>query len=71
MLVLCQSILQFSILRRRTYKQRKSVTKKPCMKNANAIDCAIRHKRCEFCPFNGFFRPQNTIKYTPLDIDND
>lgn len=71
MLALGQTPVCFSIIRRRTYRQRKGVTKKPCMKNADAIDCAIRHRRCDFCPFNDFFKPQNIIKYTPPDTDND
>ena len=41
------------------------------MKNADVLDCAIRHRRCDFCPFNDFFKPQNIIKYTPPDTDND
>ncbi len=57
--------------RTRLIKKKSRVAKKPCMKNADVLDCAIRHRRCDFCPFNDFFKPQNIIKYTPPDIDND
>ena len=43
--------------RRRTYRQRKKVEKKPCMKNPDALSCAIRHTRCLECPYNYFFKP--------------
>ena len=34
----------------------------PCMKPPTRIDCAIRHRRCPACPYNKFFRPQETTK---------
>lgn len=71
MLALGQTPVCFSIIQRRTYRQRKNAMKKPCMKNADVLDCAIRHRRCEFCPFNDFFKPENVIKCTPPEIDND
>ena len=58
-------ILQpYCFVGRRTYAQRtkakywkaKKNAKKACMKNPDALDCAIRHRRCEGCPFNKFFR---------------
>lgn len=53
MLALSQTqILIYAIRRRRTYRQRK----KTCIKNPGALDCATRHRRCEGCPFNKFFR---------------
>ena len=56
-LTTCQTpILIYAIRRRRTYRQRKKVMKKPCIKNADALDCAIRHRRCKGCPFNDFFK---------------
>jgi hypothetical protein len=51
-----------SILRRRTYRQRKKIAKKPCIKNADALTCAIRHRRCEGCPFNNFFKEQEPMR---------
>jgi|FLMP01.1.fsa_nt_emb hypothetical protein len=44
--------------RRRTYRQWKQFMKEPCIKNADALDCAIRHRRCKGCPFNDFFKPE-------------
>ena len=60
------SILIYAIKRRRTYRQRK----KPCLKNPDAVKCAVRHRRCPGCPFKDFFKPDNPLKYTPPDIDN-
>ena len=60
----------YIIARRRTYRQRKKVEKKPCMKNPDVLSCAIRHTRCLECPYNKFFKPENRLKYTPPDIDN-
>src|SRR6056300_1798685 len=34
----------------------------PCMKPPIRIDCAVRHRRCSGCPYNKFFRPQETTK---------
>jgi hypothetical protein len=51
-----------SFLRRRTYRQRKKIAKKPCIKNADALTCAIRHRRCEGCPFNNFFKEQEPMR---------
>ena len=55
MLVVGQSPICFHNIgrRRRTYRSRK----KPCMKKADRLDCAIRHRRCLGCPFNDFFKP--------------
>ena len=39
--------------------------KKPCIKKPDALDCAIRHTRCEGCPFKDFFKPDKSPK-----IDN-
>ena len=64
--MLATPIVIYAIRRRRTYRQRK----KPCIKNADALTCAIRHRRCEGCPFNDFFKPDKPLKYTPPDIDN-
>ena len=62
MLVIGQtSILTYAITRRRTYRQRK----KPCIKNADALKCAVRHRRCEGCPFNDFFKPEKPLKSVP------
>jgi len=67
MLALGQTpILIYAIKRRRTYRQRK----KPCIAKPDTLTCAIRHRRCEGCPFKDFFKPDNPLKYTPPDIDN-
>jgi hypothetical protein len=71
MLALSQTSVCFSFRRQRTYRSRKIVRNKPCMKNANRLECAIRHRRCKGCPFNDFFKAENILKYTPPDIDND
>jgi len=53
MLALGQSsLLTYTIGRRRTYRQRK----KPCIAKPDTLTCAIRHRRCEGCPFNNFFQ---------------
>ena len=52
--------------RRRTYRQRKKVEKKPCMKNPDALSCAIRHTRCFQCPYNYFFKPDR--RNSKLDL---
>ena len=63
MLVIGQtSVVIYAIRRRRTYRQRKRAKKEPCIKNPDAINCAVRHRRCEACPFNNFFKPENTLK---------
>ena len=70
-LVTCQTpILIYAIRRRRTYRQRKKVMKKPCIKKPEAVVCAVRHRRCPGCPFKDFFKPDNLLKYTPPNIDN-
>jgi len=56
------SILIYAIRRRRTYRQRK----KPCIDKPEAVKCAVRHRRCEGCPFKNFFKADNPLKY----IDN-
>ena len=54
-LVTCQTpVVICTNRRRRTYRQ----WKEPCIKNADALDCAIRHRRCKGCPFNDFFKPE-------------
>jgi len=35
---------------------------KPCVKNPKAVDCAVRHRRCPGCPFNNFFKREETTK---------
>jgi hypothetical protein len=50
-------LLIYAIGRQHTYRQRKKAEKKPCMENADALSCAIRHTRCLRCPYNNFFRP--------------
>ena len=35
---------------------------KPCRKNPKAVECAVRHRRCPGCPFNKFFRREETTK---------
>ena len=35
---------------------------KPCRKNPKAVDCAVRHRRCPGCPFNKFFKREETTK---------
>ena len=71
MLALGQTpILIYTLRRRRTYRQRKKAVKEPCIKNADALTCAIRHRRCEGCPFKDFFKPDNPLKYIPPNIDN-
>jgi len=52
------SILIYAIRRRRTYRQRK----KTCIDKPDAVKCAVRHRRCEGCPFNDFFKPENPLK---------
>ena len=56
--MLATPIIIYAIRRRRTYRQRK----KP-----DALTCAIRHRRCEGCPFKDFFKPEQTtnIKESP------
>ncbi len=54
---------------RRIYAQRSKAKEnakaKTCMKNPDALNCAIRHRRCENCPFNKFFRSdKDTTKPT-------
>lgn len=58
MLVIGQLSIDCFYIRRRTYRQRKKATKKPCIKNPHATDCAVRHRRCVGCPFNDFFKKQ-------------
>lgn len=36
--------------------------KKPCRKNPEAVKCAVRHRRCEGCPYNKFFKKEETTK---------
>ncbi len=63
MLALGQSsLLTYTIGRRRTYRQRKKPVKNTCIENPDAIKCAIRHRRCEGCPFKDFFKPDNPLK---------
>ena len=68
-------ILQpYCFVGRRTYAQRskakywkakENAKAKTCMKNPDALNCAIRHRRCENCPFNKFFRSdKDTTKPT-------
>ena len=35
---------------------------KPCMKNPGRVDCAVRHRRCPGCPYNKFFKKEETTK---------
>lgn len=58
MLVISQNF--YNIGRRvRTYRQRqqKKIGGKPCMTKVERLDCAIRHRRCQGCPYNDFFKP--------------
>lgn len=64
--MLATPIIIYAIRRQRTYRQRK----KPCIKKPDALDCAIRHRRCEGCPFKDFFKPDKPLKYIPPKIDN-
>ena len=36
----------------------------------DAVKCAVRHRRCEGCPFNDFFKPENPLKQKPPLVDN-
>ena len=62
MLALGQTPILIYTLRRRTYRQQKKTAKEPCIKNADALTCAVRHRRCEGCPFKDFFKPDNPLK---------
>ena len=42
----------------------------PCMKPPTRIDCAVRHRRCPACPYNKFFRPQETTKMKIKETPN-
>jgi hypothetical protein len=35
---------------------------KACRKNPKAVECAVRHRRCPSCPFNKFFKREETTK---------
>jgi hypothetical protein len=35
---------------------------KPCRKNPEAVKCAVRHRRCPGCPYNNFFKKEETTK---------
>jgi len=69
MLAIGQTSICFSnIGRYRSYRRRKAVVKKPCMENPTALDCAVRHRRCQGCPFNYFFRPDKVTKPEVIDL---
>lgn len=46
----------------RTYRQRKKINEKPCMTKVERLECAIRHKRCQGCPYNDFFKSGSLLK---------
>ncbi len=68
MLVIGQLSINCFYIRRRTYRQRKKSMKKPCITKPDALKCAVRHTRCEECPFKDFFKPDNPLKYIHHDL---
>ena len=62
MLAIGQTHVRFFNFRRRTYRQRKKLAKETCIKNPDALTCAVRHRRCPNCPFNTFFKHEEPTK---------
>lgn len=60
-----KTFVRFHSLKRRTYRQRKKSAKTWCIEDATAVRCAIRHRRCQGCPFNTFFKPEKPTRVNP------
>ena len=69
MLAIGQTSVRIFNFRRRTYRQRKKLAKETCIKNPDALTCAVRHRRCPGCPFNTFFKREEPTKVNTFKGD--
>jgi hypothetical protein len=69
MLAIGQTSVRIFNFRRRTYRQRKKLAKETCIKNPDALTCAVRHRRCPNCPFNTFFKNEELTKVNTFKDD--